>query len=899
MDERSILKRKGIAQMNTVTYDYWTNGGTAGPTTSTVTVNSGTAVNVDPAVMTATKAGWTFLGWNTRSDATSGLSAYTPTSNATLYAIYAKTLTATFIDYSGVTRIVQEAPTTIYNQATSGNVPIPAQNPYASWNKWTAQGWSRSTAADANVEITSGQYPISDNVTFYGLYKRTAVISYDATGGAPTPPPQILTQKTNSYAVSSYTTPMHVTLPTQVTKAGYILDGWFNSWNGNKMPPGTVSWPDFDATFTASWKADQYLTVFKTGGTSETNPWDASRPETFNQASFDEIIKTYGTKGTGNRRLSVAYAFSYLNHELNKIKASLQNMMNLSVANELPIVIHLDGVNEWENSPELWNWFDSSKPGFKEANIANVERYGWDDSTAVKVCWRNWGNYPHNQRRVAPQPNLASNEFRQANKTKLEAILPEIRNWYQNLPADKKYLFGGVVLGWELSPYWNACYYQIKDGDGNIIRNGNDYWNILPHGTPEEINAKDLELGFDTGPKDTSKTVKLGYAAARDMNLQNGQDALTNESVGEIMNSYIEYLVNISKAYIEPDKLITHTFALGNHPMEAAFSHVNGVMPGWTTNLEHTQLYMPLSKLGSRPWAVSEMAFNYTNAQNLEGLFNHGDCRMINMKTFPYVSKEFGPVKAITAALDSNGEYRTVKFDVQTNGGTSTTQHVVTVRSGTVINLTSSTAPTAKKENWNKSGWEFIGWNTNKNATSGMPSFTPSESEETLYAIYRKILTVKFVDYEGSTQKERIVQALPMYNNNEETTVLVPKQNNFDGYTARGWDYQTTLANAAPAALEGDYYPIKYDGTIFFGLYMRDFKITYNDRGTLSYDTATKYYNSKNINGGTRTYMTPPLLSREGFTHVGWMLGYPPYTEYTPGVPSEINGDRYLNAIWQ
>jgi hypothetical protein len=32
-----------------------------------------------------------------------------------------------------------------------------------------------------------------------------------------------------------------------------------------------------------------------------------------------------------------------------------------------------DGENWWDQAPELWNWWDTSKPGYNASNINNVE----------------------------------------------------------------------------------------------------------------------------------------------------------------------------------------------------------------------------------------------------------------------------------------------------------------------------------------------------------------------------------------------------------------------------------------------------------------------------------------------------------------------------------------------
>ena len=70
-----------------------------------------------------------------------------------------------------------------------------------------------------------------------------------------------------------------------------------------------------------------------------------------------------------------------------------------------------------------------------------------------------------------------------------------------------------------------------------------------------------------------------------------------------------------------------------------------------------------------------------------------------------------------------------VTYDYSTNEGTSTTAENEYVNEGESINL----SYTATKE-----GYEFVGWNTNKDATEGLTELTMGTSDVTLYAIFKK-----------------------------------------------------------------------------------------------------------------------------------------------------------------
>lgn len=231
---------------NTVTYNYANNGGTSATKTSAA-VKEGSAIDLTP---TATKSGWTFVGWNTDKNATTGLTSLKMgTSDVTLYAIYKKTLTATFIDYSGTTKKTRTATTTIYNKATSGTVSAPTQNAYTGWTK---RGWTTSTSASASA-VSS--YSISADTIFYGLYSRTLTLSYNKNGGNTTPSSQTGTQYANSYSITAYKNPSF-TLAGAISKADSAFTGWAaNSTSGTKYNAGANIIISADTTMYATWQA--------------------------------------------------------------------------------------------------------------------------------------------------------------------------------------------------------------------------------------------------------------------------------------------------------------------------------------------------------------------------------------------------------------------------------------------------------------------------------------------------------------------------------------------------------------------------------------------------------------------------------------------------------------------
>ena len=442
----------------------------------------------------------------------------------------------------------------------------------------------------------------------------------------------------------------------------------------------------------------EYLAIHKQDTLAPPNPPDPNRwyvedPESFTRG-WDEILDpakpgSIGTKGTPTRRLALAYWFSYFRHPMEKTKASILNMMHAAEEREVPIYIHLDGTAYWRNTG-LWNWWNNvndneallrDDPGarYDPENIKNVGRYGWDMDTATKISWRDWGEQHRVEYRngmAVPAPNQASPAFRQKNAEALGEIMPIIVKWYNDLPANKKYLLAGVVLGAELSVDMNASYFRNKPGfepGTGAIYDGNDFWN---KGNEETYKAIDADAGLTLSG---GITTRLGYAAAQTLGIQTtGQ--LTGETIDRTLNDYINFMIDEAlKSGIPAKKLITHayppprpdtwyqsTYWMDRVNMGDHFTK-DGVVAGWTCPIMNYEDGIKLEKLHGRSWAAIETHFwavlnmphdeqvEYINnvlPGRLAGMFGYGGCRHVNIKNweFPLIQSE-GFRNAIKAAL--------------------------------------------------------------------------------------------------------------------------------------------------------------------------------------------------------------------------------------------------------
>ena len=354
----------------------------------------------------------------------------------------------------------------------------------------------------------------------------------------------------------------------------------------------------------------QYLSVHKIDQPGK-NQWYMADPSSVNQSSFDEVINAVGHRGGNDRRLAISYTFEYAAFPLDNVRDGIENMLRLSEENDVPVILHLDGVNYWSYYPQLWNFWDSGAPGYDPENYKNVERFGWGEDTAVKIGWRNWGR----QIRVAPAPNLASPAFLGLQRDCLSELFPVIAKWYDALPGDRKYLLGGIVLGWELSTYVQAYYYE----------GGND------------LLAKPAA---DDPAGGLYESMPLGYAAALELGLQS-DGIITEKTQDGICSFYMEYLIDLALEFgIDPTRIVTHSFYGGETKHGGGQSGAasisdrltDGVVPGWSFYGERIyEIEHVVAMAGDYPWAAIEYKPWGLTWSILNQTFNYKKCRYINI----------------------------------------------------------------------------------------------------------------------------------------------------------------------------------------------------------------------------------------------------------------------------
>ncbi len=240
---------EGNGKQYTVTYNYVENGGSS-TTKATDKIQSGALIDLSPI---ATKQGYEFVGWNTDKNATSKIENLNMgTSDITLYAIYSKTLTATFNYYNGRNTDTNNKSVVIYNKNTSGNITVPTiGNVSISGEIYYPRGWSTQTSGNAEIELQSNTtINISENKTYYASYSKIVTVSYDANGGMNVPANQTGMAYMN---YSGQKTGATITISNEVpSKQGYKFTNWSAS-DGKYYEPSSVININNDIKLTATW----------------------------------------------------------------------------------------------------------------------------------------------------------------------------------------------------------------------------------------------------------------------------------------------------------------------------------------------------------------------------------------------------------------------------------------------------------------------------------------------------------------------------------------------------------------------------------------------------------------------------------------------------------------------
>lgn len=137
-----------------------------------------------------------------------------------LYAVFSKKVTATFVSY-GSTQYASAYK--YYNNGNEANPEVTCPTG-ASYSGWSWRGWSAATdtTANASVQFANGDtvYNLWNDFTYYGLYQKSLVQTFVNGNGTTT------TTAYAYYNASGNSKDATITMPSVASKSGWSVRGW-------------------------------------------------------------------------------------------------------------------------------------------------------------------------------------------------------------------------------------------------------------------------------------------------------------------------------------------------------------------------------------------------------------------------------------------------------------------------------------------------------------------------------------------------------------------------------------------------------------------------------------------------------------------------------------------------
>jgi len=309
--------------------------------------------------------------------------------------------------------------------------------------------------------------------------------------------------------------------------------------------------------------------------------WDGDDWSTIPVQTLTSLAHRVGTKGDDRIRLAFGYAaLLFVDRPISWTVNVINKLFQLAQITDTPVYLRLSDFNWWENRPELWNWFDSARPGFDRANIDNVEWSCFDPGCAYRDSFRDWGTPVW---LGFPPPNLNSPALRTDVRDRLQhiaaAVIQNIRSLRQQ---NRSHLFAGIEVGDEAAIGVGTC------GPDSAVSQATcgGYRSYMSQKCPRD---HPLCRGGSLKPDDFNSTLV------------------------DTVRTYVEFLAKtLADAGISKDRIYSHTFTQWERGslsyVPAAFNEFS--RPGWTfyaPNLDVSAVAGDhIRASGHRPWGSVE-----------------------------------------------------------------------------------------------------------------------------------------------------------------------------------------------------------------------------------------------------------------------------------------------------
>lgn len=210
------------------------------------------------------------------------------------------------------------------------------------------------------------------------------------------------------------------------------------------------------------------------------------------------------------------------------------------------------------------------------------------------------------------------------------------------------------------------------------------------------------------------------------------------------------------------------------------------------------------------------------------------------------------------------GSYQLI-YNYGYNGGTSFISDEVEASSEISNGDSVSFEPQAEKANY-----EFVGWNTDPNATVGLDSLSVNNRDITLYAIYKKTINVTYNYYNGLSSSDSQV----VYNNTSAFMFTPVDSATPSGYTFRGWSPSSDAEGALLEFTEDGKLELSGTTNDLYASYAYNVDVTFDANGGTgtapSAMSGQAYMNYQGTKIGYQVTLPENTFTRDGYVFDGW-----------------------------
>ena len=862
---------------NTYTVRYFDNYGDTATPTQTVTYTYDDDSKTFPSG-SLTSSGWSFAGWVSASTTlssdgakTAGTAVYNLTSTngaiMNLYSLYKRNVSVEYASGGGSGTMTADKQIQYYNRSgvktTSPEFTVKA-------NTFTRTGYdfitwtngSNTYAPSSKITPFTDQNVVTPFTLTASWRAKTYTLTADAQKGtipATTSWTVASDSKTATKTVTYDST--YGTLPTPA-RTGYTFGGWYTQANGSgtKIESTTKVQITEDQTIYAKWTANAYTVVYNgngnTGGStaSSTHTYDVAKNLTANGFTKTGCVFTgWAESASGS-----------------KVYDNQQSVTNLATSGEFNLYA------VWKNA-ELYNGKGTDEDNFAYYIMSTLQTKTSNTSltraniysikfTGTKPSGTNYFNIGGGNTSTTTDAYLAYYTVNSSDSSKYDiTIYSTLTNGTVQLPAKSGYMFYKCesLTTLDVSTFSSSkvtdmsCMFYHCSGlttldlsgftTGNVTNmfamfegcSSLTTLNLNNFDTSEVTNMrqmftrcsglKTLDLSDFTTAKVTEMSFMFSVCSSlTTLNLNNFDTSKVTEM--SYMFHYCKSLTTLTINNFDTSKVE----GMGNMFENCSSLTTLDLSNFTTTNVKMMHwMFNDCSSLTT----LNLSSFDITNV-TLYSYMLSGCSKLLTInspKTLP--SSLSGKIALPATYLDSNGTSYTylpvttnasitlrrgytVTYDATTNGGT-TANTTRTVAYGASVDLTLTAA---------KSGWNFVGWNTNKDEKSKLTSISMGTSNITLYAIYSKTITGTFKYYNNQTK----TVTSTIYNTATSGSITAPGAlGTPDGYKFRHWSTASD-ANATSSLAASGSVSLTADAT-YYASYQKNVTGTfYYSQGTIS-----------------------------------------------------------------